>query len=318
MTLPDDGRILVLRAPPDLSPDILPADRCDVATGFRPDHDALRAAGWTVMRAPDPDAAYAAAIVFLPRARAAAMAAVAEAADRLPEGAPLIVDGAKADGVDALLKALKGRLDAGEVFAKAHGKVAGFASAPLPDWRGADHVADGFRTRPGVFSADGADPGSARLADALPPLSGRVCDLGAGWGFLSRRILTSDAVTALDLVEADADALDCARANLDDPRAAFHWADATAWSGGPYDAVVTNPPFHAGRAPDPSLGRAFIGAAARMLDKGGRLHLVANRHLPYEAALDDAFVEVVTRSEGNGYKVVEARRPKAAARGRRR
>jgi 16S rRNA (guanine1207-N2)-methyltransferase len=43
--------------------------------------------------------------------------------------------------------------------------------------------------------------------------------------------------------------------------------------------------------------------------------MVANRHLPYEAALDAAFAEVVVREEARGYKVIEAARPRGAQRG---
>ena len=49
----------------------------------------------------------------------------------------------------------------------------------------------------------------------------------------------------LDLVEAEADALDCARLNITDARARFHWADATAIRPTKlWDAVVMNPPFY--------------------------------------------------------------------------
>jgi 16S rRNA (guanine1207-N2)-methyltransferase len=57
----------------------------------------------------------------------------------------------------------------------------------------------------------------------------------------------------------------------------------------PYDAILSNPPFHTGRRADPGLGRAFISAAARMLKPSGKFIMVANRHLPYEDALKDAF-----------------------------
>ena len=95
----------------------------------------------------------------------------------------------------------------------------------------------------------------------------------------------------LDLVEAEADALACARLNVTDPRARFHWADATAWQPDSLlDAVVMNPPFHVGRDADPALGAAFIRAARRMLAPNGSLWLVANRHLPYDAALTEHFL----------------------------
>jgi 16S rRNA (guanine1207-N2)-methyltransferase len=45
-----------------------------------------------------------------------------------------------------------------------------------------------------------------------------------------------------------------------------------------------------------------------MLAKRGVCWLVANRHLPYEAALADAFGSVAVRAEGGGYKVFEARK----------
>ena len=41
-----------------------------------------------------------------------------------------------------------------------------------------------FITDAGVFSRDGLDAGTRVLLEALPPLSGRVLDLGCGWGAL--------------------------------------------------------------------------------------------------------------------------------------
>ena len=64
---------------------------------------------------------------------------------------------------------------------------------------------------------------------------------------------TADA--RLDLFEAEARALDCARANLADARVpvALHWHDVAGGLPGRYDVVVSNPPFHQSRADDPSL-----------------------------------------------------------------
>ena len=112
---------------------------------------------------------------------------------------------------------------------------------------------------------------------------------------------------ALDLVEADHLALACARRNVTDPRAAFHWADATRFRPERrYDAVVTNPPFHTGRAAEPGLGVAFITAAAAALAPQGALWLVANRQLPYEAALTRLFREVREIGGDKGFKVLSA------------
>ena len=297
----------LLRPPGDLDPDGAPPDAVAV-TGFRPDHDALAASGLAVAR--DLEGAFDGAVVFAARAKALTLDLIARGAGAVPPGAPVIVDGAKADGIESVLRLCREAFDVGEPFSKAHGKCFAFPAAPAPEgWAAEAREVDGFVTRPGVFSADGADPGSALLAEHLGGLAGRVCDLGAGWGFLGRALLASDAVTALACVEAEADALDCARVNLPDPRATFHWADAAGWEGGPFDAVVSNPPFHAGRRADPSLGQGFVAAAARLLAPRGRFLMVANRHLPYEAALAGAFAERVVLADAGGYKVIEARRP---------
>jgi len=167
----------------------------------------------------------------------------------------------------------------------------------------------GLWTWPGVFSWDRLDPGSVQLIQALPPLAGRGADLGCGLGVLSKAVLAQPAVTALTLVDLDRRAVEAARRNVDDPRAAFHWGDARsepALEG--LDFVVMNPPFHDRGAEDKALGQAFIRRAAQVLRKGGVLWMVANRHLPYEAVLTSLFRQVALKSEGGGFKVYEARK----------
>lgn len=176
-----------------------------------------------------------------------------------------------------------------------------------------------FWTRPGLFAWDRVDAASALLAAQLPDtLAGRVADLGAGWGYLSMHLLRRcPGITALDLYEANARALDPARRNLADvlaartsPACEVHWHDVTAGLPRRYDAIVSNPPFHIGRADAPQLGRAFIDSAAAALEPHGQAWIVANRHLPYEALLGDRFHSVSTPVQRDGYKVLHARHPK--------
>jgi 16S rRNA (guanine1207-N2)-methyltransferase len=288
-----------------------PPQAVQIVTWFRPDHDWFAARGFDCRLAPAGD--FAAALVVPPRSRDAARGLVAEAAALVP-GRTVVIDGARTEGIDPLWRELRDRAGA-RSLAKAHGRVIWFTAAEaFPDWAAAARPRriDGWTIRPGAFSAEGPDPGSQALLAALPPLAGRVADLGAGWGFLAAGVLAaSPGVTELHLVEADARALDCARANVPDPRARFHWADALApLPGTPFDAVVTNPPFHTTRAADPGLGRGFIAAAARALGPQGSLWLVANRHLPYDSALTDSFAEVEERPGTAAFKVFRARRPR--------
>lgn len=304
------GRIGVWRprAGDDLS--MLPKDRVTVLTGFRPDHDWFAAQGY----ATEPSPPYAGALVCLPRARDHARALLAEAAAAVVPGGPVAVDGQKTDGIESLLKELRALVPLGGALSKAHGKLAVFPAGPqLAGCAARDtRIEGGFLTRPGVFSADGPDHGSALLAELLPAKLGpKVVDLGAGWGYLSRAVLAREGVKRLDLVEAERDALDCARANIDDPRAQFHWADATRFRPDHLaETVVTNPPFHSGRDADPALGLAFIAAARGMLAPDGALWLVANRHLPYDAALSAAFLTVEEIGGDSAFRVIRATRPR--------
>lgn len=310
LVLPETGQVGVFhpRAGMDLSD--LPRDRVQVVQSLRPDHDAFEAAGYTAQ--PEALGPYAAVLVCLPRAKAQARALIEQAA-RLTDGV-VIVDGAKTDGADSLLKECRKRIEVFGPISKAHGKLFWFEAdaSAFTDWAApSDQKADGFHTAPGVFSADGIDPASAMLVDALPDHLGKsVADLGAGWGYLSRHLLTDEKLQTLHMVEADHVALGCARQNVTDPRAVFHWADATVWIADKLlDAVVMNPPFHSSRSADPALGQAFIETAARVLAPSGTLWLVANRHLPYEATLTSRFAVVETVSENSRFKVIRAARP---------
>ena len=324
LPLPPEGDLVVLRAAsPELAPALtqaLPRARLLFESSFKPIHDALAAAGLRVT--PRAEAPAAMAVVTLGRAKAEALGDAARALCLLPPGGILALDGARTDGIDSLGRALGAVLPLGGAFSKAHGKVvwtrrpetlppqvAGWAAAAAPAPNAAGYV-----TAPGMFSPDAPDPGSIRLAEAIRgKLAGRVADLGAGWGWLAAQALAGNpGLGAIDLFEAEARALDAARINLPDPRASFQWTDVRGLrrAAPGYDAVISNPPFHQGRAAEPDLGAAFIAAAGRILKPGGRFFLVANRALPYEAALGAAFARVQRIAEDGAFKLFRADRPR--------
>ena len=168
----------------------------------------------------------------------------------------------------------------------------------------------GLWSQPGLFSWDRLDPGSALLLDHLPPLSGRGADFGCGVGVLARAILQQDAVESLVLVDIDRRAIEAARRNTTDPRAAFVHADLRREGAAVanLDFVIMNPPFHVEAAEDRGLGEALVRSAAAALNAGGLCRLVANVMLPYEAALTASFTSVATIARHGGYKVLEARK----------
>ncbi|QHQ33785.1 class I SAM-dependent methyltransferase [Algicella marina] len=262
------------------------------------------------------------ALVFLGRNRVANHAEIAMAMRRLAPGGILLVDGQKTDGIDSVLKQMRTHFEVAGVLSKSHGKVfwlvrPEYLPDVLEDWENLASPqvnSDGLITAPGMFSHEGIDPGTAFLAENLPQkCTGRAADLGAGWGALSLLLLNSaPGITTLHLYEADRKALDAARENLQDPRASFHWSDVTSLKAQaqPYDLVISNPPFHTTRKAEPSLGIAFIEAAARILSPKGVFLMVANRHLPYEAALDVSFRSWSETANNARYKVITATAPR--------
>ena len=324
-TLPwPQGRVLFLRAR-----DGWPLRQMDLAglrceQGFKPLADALQAAGIEVLpELPADEPAADLVLVLPPRQRDEARALLARAVALAAPGARVVAAVANDEGARSRERDLQQLAGLAGNLTKFHCRV--FWTPPLhgpldpvlaAQWRQGDAIRPlrdaRFRSRPGVFAWDRIDPASALLAAHLPAdLGGRGADLGAGWGYLAAEVLArAPGVTALDLYEAEARALELARMNLEGARVSvgFHWHDVTA--GLPhdgYDFIVSNPPFHALRGePRPEIGRAFIAAAADALRPGGGLWLVANRQLPYEDMLAARFGQVGEIAVQGGFKVVHA------------
>lgn len=312
LQLPDVGTIAALNASPLDDFGGLEVGRLKAQQNHFPDVEALNARG--IETTPQITGSFAATLVRCHRAKAATHGLIAHAVEMTQTGGLIVVDGDKTNGVESIVKDLRKLVTLEDVYSKSHGKLLWFTKTDIPPdlshWTAEPTKVADFVTYPGVFSADKIDKGSQLLAAHLPDLKGQIADLGAGWGYLSRKVLESDAVTTLDLIEADALALQAAKQNITDPRAEFLWADALNSPKKGYDAVISNPPFHTTRAADPALGQGFIHAAARMLKPSGSFWMVANRNLPYEDTLDAAFGNTQLVTQENGFKIFHARKPK--------
>lgn len=261
------------------------------------------------------------AVLLLPgKSKDEALASFARAYDLLEDGGVLVVAMPNTGGAARFEKEFAAA--AGEIGSIQKNKCRVFHAIKSPAWNQAVLAewrtlgeprtveSTGFIVEAGIFSVDHVDPGSALLAEHLPAnLKGLAADLGAGWGYLSHALLGKNPkLKALHLFEADTRALSCAKKNLsgDTTPLEFHWADVTAGLPEKYEVIVMNPPFHSGHFTDISLGRAFLRTAADSMRTGGRLFMVANRQLPYEAELDSLGLVWKKPVEDNTYKLLFA------------
>ena len=324
LPLPGNGRALFLRARAAAPLHAFAGAGWLCQQSFRPFAEELQRAGFATGE-PVEGERFAQVLVLPPRQRDEARALFARAARHVDAGGVVLAavpnaEGAKSAEADFLRLFGSVRSQSKHkcrVFWAAAGEA--LDAALLAEWAALEaprRITGGYLSRPGLFAWDRIDTASALLAAHLPDdLHGRVADLGAGYGYLATQVIARcPQVTALDLYEAEARALEPARINLAEAVAAggrelavdVRWHDVTAGLPRRYDAIVSNPPFHQGRADLPELGRAFIQTAADALVPGGRLWLVANRHLPYETTLASRFAQVRTQAVQEGFKVIEA------------
>ncbi|MFT4715464.1 MAG: 16S rRNA (guanine1207-N2)-methyltransferase, partial [Paracoccaceae bacterium] len=262
-------------------------------------------------------------LVEITRSKSETLGLIALAFAQSQPGGIVVVDGVKTDGIESVLKQCKGIFAVENTVAKSHGKLfwmirpdtlpaqsQAWQKALVPVLNG-----DGFWTAAGMFSSEQIDKGSALLAGHLDDrIKGAVADLGAGWGWLAAQAIKSDNLKTIDLFEAEKTALDAAKLNVADPRAQFHWSNvSTLADAGQYDTVICNPPFHQGRAAEPAIGIEFIRKAAQILKPNGSLWLVANRQLPYEAALEQNFSHWKLLEQTNVFKAIHAVKPLSAS-----
>lgn len=290
------------------------------AQGFRPDFLGLERMGLASVEPRSVAGSYDAAMVLAGRHRGRNELRVADAVEHVTPGGLVLVAGSKDDGIASLRKRIGELATIEDHLPKHHGVALWFRRpaggdmvAELRAANPALFVENRFHTWPGMFSFDRVDAGSKLLATRLPAdLKGRVADFCAGWGYLSAEVLArSPGVSGLDLYEADFEALEAARLNVAggkvQPR--FFWQDLLSEPVDErYDAIVMNPPFHRARAAEPEIGAGMIRAAAKALRPGGRLFMVANRQLPYEAVLAQAFSSHGEIVREGMFKVFSARR----------
>ncbi|WP_395719568.1 class I SAM-dependent methyltransferase [Prosthecobacter sp.] len=321
-----EGRVLFLRAREHPALDHF-TGRLTCQQSWKPHADELEAAGRRVER--EVNGKYDLVMLLPDPQRDLMVADLARGHDHLAPGGILLVSQHNDAGGKRCQQHLVEAAGEVQAMSKHHSRVfwaikdetKPWKAELLEQWRqGAAmrRVLDGkFWSRPGLFSWNRIDEGSALLVKHLPAtLKGNVADLGCGWGYLSDHLLRNcHDIDTLDIYDADSDCFECIRRNLGviptRIKAKPHWQDVTAGIGSTrFDVIVMNPPFHEGKHADALIGLKFIATAAQALRTNGELWLVANRQLPYENLLNETFAHVEKIDENGAFKVIHATRPK--------
>ena len=162
-------------------------------------------------------------------------------------------------------------------------------------------------TDAGVFSRDGLDMGTRILLEALPPLHGRVLDLGCGWGPVGTALGRKYPDIEIVMTDVNDRAVQLARRNLAAngvKNAAVVQGDAYENVQGCFDAIVLNPPIRAGKA----VIYAMFEAAKAHLAEDGALYIVIRKQQGAESAqkyLEGLYGSVDRLAREKGYWVLK-------------
>ena len=168
-----------------------------------------------------------------------------------------------------------------------------------------------YYTDNGVFSKSKIDEGSYIFLKVLIPLNltGRILDLGCGYGPIGLTIAQNSKEARVDLADINSRALALAsksseRLNLNNRVTILH-SDIYEKIEGPYDSIVVNPPIRAGKVVTYSM---YSGAYQRLID-GGSLYIVIRKKQGAESAfkyLETVFENVSVLHKEKGYWIIKA------------
>ena len=272
-----------------------------------------RASAWI------PAGPFAAATLRLPKAKDELDMAVHAAASVLEVGAPLWVYGANDEGAGSAGRVIEplmgpartvgsgGRCRVLEAVQQEDGPS---PRGTLDEWRRSTSLEFPGGPRewisyPGIFAHGRLDPGTRVLLEAMRtvPLAGRrVLDFACGSGVLGAFLSALEPTARVDLLDVDAVALAAAGENVSGarliPSDGFH-----TLVGERYDVIVSNPPYHEGKAQTGTVVERLIRGAPDYLETGGSLMLVTQRRFPLAALMKSTFKTVEVSLDAGPHRV---------------
>jgi 16S rRNA (guanine1207-N2)-methyltransferase len=273
----------------------------------------------------------ASAVLRLPRSWPAFEFALAGVRTRLRPGAPVLVHGARDEGIQSAPRRMESSLTGVETVANARrcrvlrgivpatdppGAAPAGGALELDRYREVGRVNLGWGelpwvSYPGTFARGGIDGGTRLLLEHLPAFEpgARILDFAAGTGVVARAVLQADPRARVHVVEPDALARLALAENLG-------WAteemfarvrSAWEWDGEPaFRLILSNPPYHVGKDESLEVIEGLVSGAARALEAKGQLRIVVQRRLPVQELLEASFRTVTAVADEGPYRVWSA------------
>ena len=271
------------------------------------------ASAWT------PEGPFEAATLRLPKAKDELDMAVHAAASVLEAGAPLWVYGANDEGAGSAgrtMEPLMGptrTVESGgrcRVLEAVRPVDAPNPRGTLEEWRQSTSLEFPGGPRewisyPGIFSHGRLDAGTRALLEATRqfPIAGRrVLDFACGSGVIGAFLAALEPTARVDFLDVDAVALAAVRENV--PGARLIPSDGfDALERERYDLIVSNPPYHEGKAQTGRVVERLVRGAPEHLEADGSLVLVTQRRLPLAALMASTFGTVDVLLDAGPHRV---------------
>ncbi len=163
----------------------------------------------------------------------------------------------------------------------------------------------------GVFSKDKIDEGTMAFLKVLIPLrlSGKILDLGCGYGPIGLTIAITSPDARVDLADINSRAVALCDRNAKNlglsQRVTCLQSDIYEKIEGPYDSIVVNPPIRAGKIVTYAM---YEGAKQNLID-GGSLFIVIRKAQGAESAaryIESLFGNVKLLKKHKGYHIYQA------------
>lgn len=161
-------------------------------------------------------------------------------------------------------------------------------------------------TDAGVFSRGELDSGTRILLEALPEkLSGRILDLGCGWGPVGICVGLENPEAQIVFSDVNERALALTKDNAAKYKidGTFIQSDGFTSIKGDFDCVITNPPIRTGKQ---VIYQMFADAQAHLVENG-ELYIVIRKQQGAESAkkyLQTLFPDVSVIDKSGGYWII--------------